>query len=283
MLLTAGTKLCGLVLIYVSLVAGVVTEGLSLSNHTTESTSPSAASGEFVVAIRLRDHDVDSANDSTQDQLILHQNRPPVRDCPNNPPVRCHRHTCLGLPDPPDAYRCRSRSTMIQNFVEITLFGCQCCPSTSPFCDEEICDGRETRRCKSELLMDCSCLLRDESPIYMDPVSIGVNPDTLVLDADERSTTPTEPPPLSLKSWAGFSNGNETISNQAPALQVVAGFGVIITLIESYSIAWNVSSSANGHGLDITKLETIELDTVEKRLRIICQTHAPSGNNQKLL
>jgi hypothetical protein len=65
---------------------------------------------------------------------------------------------CLGSPDPPDVYHCKSRSTVIENSVEITLFSCQCCLDYSHqlYCDDERCDGEEKGRCKTRAFEEMS-------------------------------------------------------------------------------------------------------------------------------
>ena len=139
--------------------------------------------------------------------------------CPTDPPIPCFMPNCLGSPDPPDAYRCKSRSTTVENSIEITLFACPCCPSHAHelYCDDERCDGEEKGRCKSELLKGCYCRSRDPpTPEICGPVTPCVDPDTPVLGPiQERSTTPTEPPPMSSEFWNVLDGEYEGLSQHS--------------------------------------------------------------------
>lgn len=129
----------------------------------------------------------------------------PVQVCPTDPPTECPRPECLGWPNPPNAYRCTSRSTKIENSVETTLFDCPCCSGHPPYCDDELCDGNEKGRCTSELLKGCHCMNRNapydvEWAFWASEPSepTCVNMESVNMDLfNERSTTPTGPPPAS--------------------------------------------------------------------------------------
>jgi hypothetical protein len=170
------------------------------------STSPYPTSDGPALAVRLR------SDDHGEDQPPSEQLNSPKQVCPTDPPIDCYRPNCLGSPDPPNAYRCKSRSITIIDSVETTLFGCPCCPGSNYFdCDDEICDGEETARCTTELLKGCHCRSRNPSTPYLcSPVDICVDPNSPVLGPiQERSTTPTEPPPPSSEFWNVSDKGYE--------------------------------------------------------------------------
>ena len=166
----------------------------------TSSTSPPLTSDGPEVLVRLRLDDYGEGQPPSEQQV-----------CPTDPPIPCSRPTCLGSPYPPNAYRCKSTSITIIDSVETTLFGCQCCPDTSLYCDDEICDGEETTRCTSELLKGCRCIQRNpSSPVLSFMGDVCVDPDSPVLGPiQERSTTPTELPPLSSEFWNVSDKGHE--------------------------------------------------------------------------
>jgi len=108
---------------------------------------------------------------------------------------------CLtgGKPDPPDPFRCKSKSITVVDSAETTVFGCPCCPGGNWLhCDDDICDGEEEEKCKREPVKGCDCQPRN--PIY-----VGEYPVAYVCGAYasrfQRSTAPTEPPPASSEFW----------------------------------------------------------------------------------
>jgi len=79
--------------------------------------------------------------------------------------------------------------------------------------DDEIRDGEETGRCKSELLKGCYCRSRNPStPEYAGFGSVCVGPDPPVLCLiQKQSTTPTEPPPTSSEFRNVLGEGHEDL------------------------------------------------------------------------
>jgi hypothetical protein len=187
----------------------------------------------------------------------LEQPNSPIQVCPTDPPTPCARPNCLGSPDPPNAYRCKSRSTIIENSVEITLFACQCCPDYPHqlYCDDERCDGEEKGRCKSELLKGCHCRSRDQIPeLYGLLFPSCVVPDSLVLDPlQERSTTPTEPPPISslisTLFWNTFNKRYEDLSRHSVPRKDI-GSEIFLRIGQEIYFRWN---SLSKHGRTINK------------------------------
>src|SRR6266536_2194673 len=135
---------------------------------------------------------------------------PPKQVCPTDPPILCYMHNCVGSPDPPDPYRCRSRSTTNVDSIETTLFACRCCPDFSHiYCDAEICDGEEEKKCKTELLKGCHCSTRNPAkpPLeFFASVSVCPLPPGSH-STQEQSMTPTEPLPASSEFW-NLSSGS---------------------------------------------------------------------------
>jgi hypothetical protein len=125
-------------------------------------------------------------------------NNPPKQVCPTEPPVECFMPNCLGSPEPPDPYRCKSTSTTTVESVETTMFACPCCPAFAHlYCDAEICDGEEDNRCRSELLKGCHCRTRNpKTPPLVFTASVSVCPVPPGFRPSQNlSTTPTERPP----------------------------------------------------------------------------------------
>lgn len=115
------------------------------------------------MAFRLRGNENSRSDDNGEGQPPLEQPNSPKQVCPTDPPIPCSRSNCPGSPNPPDAYRCKSRSTTIEGSIEITLFACQCCPDQCLYCDDERCDGEEKGQCKSEHLKGRYCIPRNPS------------------------------------------------------------------------------------------------------------------------
>ena len=215
----------------------------------TSSTSPSLTSDgpELLVRLRLDDHG--------EGQPPSEQLNSPKQICPTDPPIPCYRPTCLGWPYPPNAYRCKSTSITIIDSVETTLFGCQCCPdiTSSPYCDDEICDGEETTRCTSELLKGCHCRQRNPSSPVLSfvGVDICVDPNSPVLGPiQERSTTPASSPPPSSEFWNVSNKGYED-SPEHGMPQKDVGNDVLLriapeVLLDSYDLGSKLGSSMVG-------------------------------------
>jgi hypothetical protein len=121
---------------------------------------------------------------------------PPKQVCPE-PRIMCWMPECRGQPDPPDPFRCQSKSITVVDSIATTLFACPCCPGGNWIrCDDEICDGEEEEKCKKEPVKGCHC--RPRNPIYE-----GVFPieHIYIQPAPRRWTTPIEPPPASGEFW----------------------------------------------------------------------------------
>ncbi len=106
------------------------------------------------------------------------------QECPTDPPVDCNESNCGGSRYPPDPYRCKSKSTITINSVEVTLFGCLCCDFPHFWCNDEKCNGGSDLRCHSEIQMGCPCFDPAEEPM-LPPSSPIMNPDTPVLAPQE--------------------------------------------------------------------------------------------------
>jgi hypothetical protein len=196
------TGLSTFILVFCNLAVGTSTGSVALFLDPTSPTSPYPTSDRPALAVRLRGNIDSHSDDHGEGQPPSEQPHSPKQVCPTDPPIPCSRPNCLGSPNPPDAYRCKSRSTTIEDSIEITLFACQCCPDYGHelYCDDEMCDGEEEGRCQSELLKGCYC--RPRNPPTPEFVVVGyTNVDPVLRPIQERSTTPTEPPPMSSEFW----------------------------------------------------------------------------------
>ena len=225
MLFASVNVLCTFILASWSFARGSFTESTALSPDATTLTLPCSTSGNEVLemlesmALSVRDrHHVPNlpegqppSQQTLPEQPPSEPHNPPNQVCPTEPPVQCFMPNCLGSPEPPDAYRCKSTSTTTVDSVETTLFACPCCPD-SVYCDAEICDGEEDNRCKSELLKGCRCRTRNPAnpprvfigSVTVCPLPPGFRP------MQNRSTTPTEPPPSSSQFWASSNKTSNT-------------------------------------------------------------------------
>jgi hypothetical protein len=214
------------------------------------STSLHPTSHESTLVVRLR------SDDHGEGQPPSEQLNSPIQVCPTDPPIYCFMPTCLGSPDPPNAFRCKSRSITIRDSVETTLFGCQCCPlfDSSFYCDDELCKGdEEMARCASELLKGCHCLRRNPAtPVLSFSGDICVDPISPVLRLiQERSTTPTEPPPSSSEFWNVTDKGyGDTKAHSMPQKDVgneVLPRTTLEVWLDSYDLGSNM-------GLNMVKM-----------------------------
>jgi hypothetical protein len=116
-------------LVFYNLAIGTSTESIPFNHYPTSPTSSYPTSSGPTLAFRPRGNENGRSDGNGEGQPPLEQPNSPKQVCPTDPPIPCSRPNCLGSPNPPDAYRCKSRSTTIEDSIEITLFACQCCPS----------------------------------------------------------------------------------------------------------------------------------------------------------
>lgn len=268
MLFTTVSGLFTCTLVFYNLAIGTSTESIPFNHYPTSPTSSYPTSSGPTLAFRPRGNENGRSDGNGEGQPPLEQPNSPKQVCPTDPPIPCSRPNCLGSPNPPDAYRCKSRSTTIEDSIEITLFACQCCPDHSFYCDDERCDGEEKGRCKSELLKGCHCWRRNPStPVFETFSEVNVDPDSPVLGSIQgRSTTPTEPPPMSSEFWNLSDKGYGDL----------LGSGILRKDIESGILLGKASEIWLG---SYTVGSKLGVDTDDMSSEGICQTscHKPDA------
>jgi len=185
MFLTIFARVAALVLLLsfaVTLVTSVHSESESFGLTSLGQTQP--IGNNTALPLRGRSDDDQHLDQSRDGHAPSQQVASPRQECPTDPPVDCIESNCDGSYDPPDPYRCKSKSTTTINLVEVTLSGCRCCHYPHFWCDDEKCNGGSDLRCHSEIQMGCPCFDPDEEPV-LTPVSPMINPATPVLDLQE--------------------------------------------------------------------------------------------------